>query len=74
MSNKPKEPEANSKEAEANYFAMHLLMPSDLLRKEIRNIKSFDMNNERHMADLAKRFQVSQAILGYRLAMLQAPE
>jgi Zn-dependent peptidase ImmA (M78 family) len=61
---------SNEEEAEANLFAFHLLMPEEFLRAELRKFKRFDFNNEKHVAELAKKFQVSPAMVGYRLAML----
>jgi Zn-dependent peptidase ImmA (M78 family) len=58
---------------EATLFAMHLLMPEGFLRTEIAKRKSFDLASEKHVAELAKLFQVSPAIMGYRLGMLIRP-
>jgi len=50
-------------EREANYFAAELLMPEDLVKQCIeRGIRS--------VAELARRFQVSDEAMGYRLANL----
>lgn len=57
-------------EAEANYFAMCLLMPEDFVRAEIRKLRSFDLNNEKQMAELARKFQVSVAHIALRLGQL----
>lgn len=57
-------------EAEANYFAMCLLMPEAFVRREVARFAAFDINNEKHVAQLAKTFQVSPGMMGYRLAQL----
>lgn len=60
-------------EAEANLFAMHLLMPEDMVRREMRRMKSFDMADDKAIARLAKTFQVPQSIMAMRLGMLMEP-
>lgn len=60
----------NTEEMEANLFAMHLLMPEDLLRREIRRMRAFDLTNDKHVAELAKKFQVPNSVMAYRLGML----
>lgn len=54
---------------EANIFAMHLLMPSDLLRKEMRG-KPVAIDNDEAVAKLAKKFKVPAGVMALRLGML----
>jgi Zn-dependent peptidase ImmA (M78 family) len=57
-------------EAEANYFAMCLLMPEDILRREIALIGPVSLVDDEQTAKLAKKFGVSITLLMYRLANL----
>lgn len=58
-------------EREANLFAALLLMPEQLLRKELAG-KSYDLldENEYGLKDLAKKFGVSTMALTFRLSDL----
>lgn len=56
-------------EIQANKFAAAILMPSDLVRSEIRK-QDFDLDDEEDVAALAKRFGVSTAAMSFRLANL----
>jgi Zn-dependent peptidase ImmA (M78 family) len=60
-------------EIEANSFAACLLMPKDFLRQDVANLAKF--NGEAALGDaevysLAKKYEVSMAAMGYRLANL----
>jgi Zn-dependent peptidase ImmA (M78 family) len=60
-------------EIDANYFAACLLMPEDFLRRDVANLAKF--NGEAAIGDaevftLAKKYEVSMAAMGYRLANL----
>lgn len=57
-------------EAEANHFALSLLMPEELVTIELRRRPDFDLLNDRHTAELAKLFQVSVPIMAFRLGQL----
>lgn len=59
-----------TEEAEANLFAMCLLMPEDLLRDELDKWKSFDLISDKDTITLAKKFQVSVPMMAFRLGML----
>lgn len=60
----------NTEEMEANLFAMHLLMPEALVRREVRRMRAFDLTNDKHVKELAQKFQVPQSVMAYRLGML----
>lgn len=60
----------NTEEAEANLFAVHLLMPEALVRQEVKRMKAFDLTNDKHIAELARRFQVPNSVMAIRLGML----
>jgi Zn-dependent peptidase ImmA (M78 family) len=53
-------------EIEANRFAAELLMPEWAIRK-VCDSDSVDIDDERSIADLAKKFRVSRQALQYRL-------
>ncbi|MBS1951411.1 MAG: ImmA/IrrE family metallo-endopeptidase [Bacteroidetes bacterium] len=57
------------KEQEANAFAAAILMPQDLLTKEIENYK-FDLSDESAFVDLARLFNVSVQAMIYRISNL----
>lgn len=60
-------------EQEANYFAMCLLMPEDMIRSEIkrRGMESYDLiDGGVQMRELAEAFQVSETMLLMRLVQL----
>ncbi|MDE2402671.1 MAG: ImmA/IrrE family metallo-endopeptidase [Burkholderiales bacterium] len=56
-------------EVEANQFAAALLMPSELVRNEIKK-HAFDLDDEDDVGNLAKRFNVSTAAMSFRLENL----
>ena len=57
-------------EQEANYFAMHLLVPTDMLRAEVQKMGGVEIvdNSSGDLKKLAKRFGVSEAVIAFRLA------
>jgi Zn-dependent peptidase ImmA (M78 family) len=55
-------------EVEANYFAMHLLVPTDALRREMDKIGGIDLSSDDgSLKKLAKKFGVSQAVIAFRI-------
>lgn len=55
-------------EREANYFAMHLLVPSSLLRAELDKIGGIDLSaDDGTLKKLAKKFGVSEAVIAFRV-------
>lgn len=57
-------------EDEANEFAMHLLMPTEFLKAELAKLGGFDIEDEKAVQKLAKKFGVSQQIMTLRLGQL----
>lgn len=64
--------ESNREEREANAFAAELLMPRNLVRSELDQIvaKLPERSLEEVVADLARRFRVSNEAMTYRLTNL----
>lgn len=61
-------------DAEANQFAMELLMPEELLRTEIEKMGGFgDIESGDGYKRLAKKFRVSESIMTLRLGQLFMP-
>jgi len=59
----------DAKEIEANQFAASLLMPPDLLKKEVHAL-GVPQLLDHHVAHLAKRFKVSEHAMTIRLTRL----
>jgi Zn-dependent peptidase ImmA (M78 family) len=60
----------DEKEREANLFAAELLMPADFLRKDLQEQGQVDIESDEFIRDLARRYQVSQQAMAFRLANL----
>jgi Zn-dependent peptidase ImmA (M78 family) len=58
------------KEREANAFAAELLMPEQIVRKEIKDMQGIDLHDSVAVGRLADKFGVSQAAITVRLASL----
>ena len=58
-------------EAEANLFAMCLLMPRDFVIAEVRKMGGVDLLEDKQVGELAKKFGVSVALMTARLLQLQ---
>lgn len=56
-------------EIEANTFAAELLMPTEFLIRALKG-RSVDLEDDKAVATLAKRFRVSDAAMRYRLSAL----
>lgn len=61
----------NRDEVEANRFAAELLMPEEILEREIERLGVYDVCDDKAMAQLAKHFQVSVQAMSNRLMTLQ---
>lgn len=59
-------------QAEANAFAMELLMPEDWLRADIAKLGGVDIEDTTTVATLAKRYKVSVPVMTLRLGELLA--
>ena len=57
-------------EEEANIFAMELLMPRELLLADLDKVGNFDIEDDRTIKLLAKRYRVSEAVMFYRICTL----
>ena len=57
-------------EKEANLFAAELLMPASFLRGDVKEIGVVDLDDERALAKLARRYGVSTQAMTFRLAYL----
>ncbi len=62
--------EQQQQDAEANYFAMCLLMPEDFVRTEVKKIWLIDLEDAKRMKQLADKFKVSVPIMTHRLGQL----
>lgn len=58
-------------DAEANAFAMELLMPASWLLEDIQKLGGVDIEDEKTMARLAKKYRVSTLVMAARLAELR---
>lgn len=58
-------------DAEANEFAMHLLMPEELIIKECKNIGGVDLTNDRKIKKLANLFKVPIYAMSARLSQIK---
>ena len=59
------------KEIEANTFAAHLLIPETLLAQLMEG-KTFDIDDDKPLEELAKKFRVSRQMLEFRIGKLPA--
>lgn len=57
-------------EAEANAFAMELLMPEDWLRADIKEMGGVDIEDDKKVRQLARRYKVSDSIMALRIGQL----
>lgn len=67
-----KECQCSRQEKEANYFARCLLMPADLVRKEIEKMGGVSMLNDLHIHLLAVKFQVNDSLMAHRIGEIDA--
>ena len=59
-------------EEEANYFAMCLLMPEELIREEVKDVPQIDIVEGRTgLKELAHKFAVSEPMMLARLIQLE---
>ncbi|MBN9535065.1 MAG: ImmA/IrrE family metallo-endopeptidase [Alphaproteobacteria bacterium] len=56
--------------AEANAFAMELLMPEQFLRDDLKRMGGVDIEDSKTIAKLAKRYQVSAGAMILRIGQL----
>lgn len=58
-------------EIEANRFAAELLMPRDFLEADLRALGPIYLDDERAIANLAKKYRVSPQAMAIRLSSLR---
>lgn len=63
--------EAEVMEIEANAFAMELLMPEDWLRDDMAKLGGVDIEDDKVISELAKRYGVSRQIMTRRIVELE---
>lgn len=61
---------SETEEAEANYFAMCLLMPEQFVRDEIKKIGKIDAVDGTGIEKLARKFRVSVPLMTLRIGQL----
>jgi Zn-dependent peptidase ImmA (M78 family) len=64
--------QAWTKDREANAFAMELLMPEAWLRRDVSAMGGIDIDDEKTVAKLAKKYRVSAGVMTLRLGELSA--
>jgi Zn-dependent peptidase ImmA (M78 family) len=57
-------------DAEANHFAMCLLMPAAWLKADIRLMGGVDIEDGKAIAALAKKYRVSPTLMAVRIGWL----
>lgn len=57
-------------EHEANYFALCLLLPEDMVRAEVRKLGGLDLSDPRAFVRLARIFEVDATLMAFRLGQL----
>lgn len=57
-------------EAEANIFAVELLLPERFVRAEIQRLSGIDVDDEKTVKTLAKKFGVSPTLMAMRIGQL----
>lgn len=60
---------SDEEEKEANAFAMELLMPTDWLLKDLKQI---DIGDDKGVARLAKKYGVAKHVMAMRIGQLIA--
>jgi len=59
-------------QAEANAFAMELLMPADWLRADIEKLGGIDIEDDAALTKLAKKYRVSMQVMAVRIGELRS--
>lgn len=62
----------DSIEREANEFAMHLLAPTSLLKRDLKALGPVDIEADETIYKLAKRYKVSAQIMAIRIGQVLA--
>lgn len=67
---KSKYSKARDVEAEANAFALCILIPGDMLKDEVDKIGGLDLTSDADFKMLCDKFQVSQTAMMVRMSMM----
>jgi len=59
-------------EAEAYAFAMEILIPADWLRADIEKLGGIDIDDDKKLSRLAKKYSVSLQVMAIRIAELRS--
>jgi len=59
------------KEVEANTFAMELLMPREMVEKDVSELGGIDYQHDKRIKQLANRYEVSEQSMIIRLSQLK---
>ena len=62
--------ERDAIEQEANAFALALLMPEEWLRRDVKAMGTIDIVDDVKVGKLAKKYQVSIALMTFRLGQI----
>lgn len=57
-------------EAEANAFAMELLMPTQFLLADLKQMDGVDLADDVQVAKLAKKYRVAVSLMAIRIGQL----
>jgi len=57
-------------EAEANLFAIMLLIPEEFIMRDLEGIKAIDYEDDTQISKLAEKYQVSKQLMTIRLVSL----
>lgn len=60
-------------EAEANHFAMCLLMPRDWVRRDIQTMGGIDPMDAKAIKKLADRYGVAPSLMAVRIGQVMSP-
>lgn len=70
MSEAAAEKERRAMDAEANAFAMELLMPEKFLRRDVATLGGIDIEDDEKVTRLARKYKVSVQVMTLRLGQL----
>lgn len=57
-------------ESEANMFAMELIMPEEMLKRDVEGLKAIEQDPEKIINILAERYKVTKMVMTIRLTKL----
>jgi Zn-dependent peptidase ImmA (M78 family) len=62
----------NDIEAEANAFAMELLMPTEFLLRDLKQMGGIDLADDIQITKLAKKYRVAVSLMAIRIGQISA--